>query len=741
MRVNDFAFIGGEEEGYDLPLQNFLPLLPKHVATAWVAENQLAGHYLIDPISANPILPVELAASGCKVLVSRSNPINWLMTEVLCQSGCGESIAAAVNKLLIHRKNDQSLEDLLKTIYLTPCSGCKKMVQAEGFIWEKGIAHPVGRVYSCPYCGDSGERETTDDDLENIRQLGNLEIYQSRAKQRVGVTKEYEEDSIKAALACYLPRALYVCMLLVNRLELLEMDKEMKKFLHAALLTVFNDAHNLRHWPPRDYRFLQFAVPQRSLEVNLYLSLTRAHQKWPQFAPSIPITYWPKLPAENGGVCFFQSRLAEKETLFNDLRHIAVTTIFPRPGQAYWTFSALWAGWLWGRNAVVPLRSALGRRRYDWFWYMKAIYQSMRRVQIKPDAAFRVFGIFPHFTPNLVFGLLMGMECAGLGLRGAAFRHNEELFQAEWVNTPNAIGEKRKIADVIRDSLKGIHEPVDLERIMMLAFVNQSLNRTATRTLREIEENEFTILNNEVKQTTDKGGVLIPTAASTQYGRKYILYERDDAAGPLSEQVEATVRTILQNAVEISRHSIDRMVCRRFMQQLTPEKELVNVVIDAYAEQVAEGIPQVKLRKQEYQAARESDMVEMENLIEKIGKQLGFAISRSKPIAWSNPQTNKTVYDFYITTSTQIANPVLKPALHEDAEHVLIYPGSRAALMHYRMQEDSRFSEAADQHWHFVKFRHVRRLAEDDQLSVASWKALLDRDPPLREPPAQLQII
>jgi hypothetical protein len=183
------------------------------------------------------------------------------------------------------------------------------------------------------------------------------------------------------------------------------------------------------------------------------------------------------------------------------------------------------------------------------------------------------------------------------------------------------------------------------------------------------------------------------------------------------------------------------MVCRRLMQQLTSEKELVNVVIDAYAEQVAEGIPQVKLRKQEYQAARESDMVEMENLIEKIGKRLGFAISRSKPIAWSNPQTNKTVYDFYITTSTQIANPVLKPALHEDAEHVLIYPGSRAALMHYRMQEDSRFSEAADQHWHFVKFRHVRRLAEDDQLSVASWKALLDRDPPLREPPAQLQII
>ena len=741
MRVNDFAFIGGEEEGYDLPLQNFLPSLPKNVASAWVAENQLEDHFLIDPISANPILPVELAASGCKVLVSRSNPINWLMTEVLCQSGCRESIAAAVNKLLIHRKNGQSLEDLLKTIYLTPCSGCKKMVQAEGFIWEKGIAHPVGRVYSCPYCGDSGERETTDDDLETIHQLGNLDIYQSRARQRVGVTQAYEADSINAALACYLPRALYVCMLMVNRLELLEMDKDMKKFLRAALLTVFNDAHNLRHWPPRDYRFLQFAVPQRSLEVNLYLSLTRAHQKWPQVAPSIPITYWPKLPTESGGVCFFQSRLAEKETLFKDLTAVAITTIFPRPGQAYWTFSALWAGWLWGKKAVIPLRSALGRRRYDWFWYMKAIYQSMRRIQIKPDASFRVFGIFPHFTPNLVFGLLKGMECAGLGLRGAAFRKNEELFQAEWSSTPNAKDEKMKIADVIRDSLQGIQEPLDFERIMMLTILKQSFNRADVHTIKEIEENEFTVLNDEIKRIAEKGSVLIPTAATTQYGSKYILYERDDTTAPLSEQVEASIRFILQTANEISRHSIDRMVCRQFMQRLTPEKELVNVVIDAYAEQVAAGMPQVKLRKQEYQEARESDIVEMENLIEDIGGRLGFATSRSKPIIWSDPKTNKTIYDFYITTSAETANPVLKPALHEEAEHVLIYPGSRAALIHYRMQEDQRYSEAIDHHWHFVKFRHVRRLAEDDHLSAASWKVLLDRDPPMREPPAQLQII
>src|SRR5690606_8560021 len=40
-----------------------------------------------------------------------------------------------------------------------------------------------------------------------------------------------------------------------------------------------------------------------------------------------------------------------------------VLTAVPRPSQAYWTLSALWSAWLWGRESAEALRAVLRRRR------------------------------------------------------------------------------------------------------------------------------------------------------------------------------------------------------------------------------------------------------------------------------------------------------------------------------------------------------------------------------------------
>jgi hypothetical protein len=90
--------------------------------------------------------------------------------------------ALQIDDLAARRPN---LEDQLRAVYATPCAGCGQMIQPQGFIWEQAGSQPVGRVYQCPFCGDEGEREVTESDLQNLNSLGGLGLHRARALQRV----------------------------------------------------------------------------------------------------------------------------------------------------------------------------------------------------------------------------------------------------------------------------------------------------------------------------------------------------------------------------------------------------------------------------------------------------------------------------------------------------------------------------------------------------------------------------
>jgi len=741
MRDNEFAYIPGKSSGGDFPLRNFLPPIPEHDLSTWVSENQLADRLLIDPISANPVLPIKLAQRGYRVLASRSNPINWLLTEVMSEPDFQKSISSAVNILLISRRNDQTLEDTFSQIYQTACVGCEKKIQAQGFIWEKDGQYPIGKIYTCPKCGDSGERDIAKEDIENLDNLGNLHIYHGRAMQMVGAKEKYEKDSVLDALACYLPRALYVCMILANRLRTIELDKHSKKFLRAALLLVFNDAHTLRHWPDRDYRFLQLTVPQRYLEKNLYLSLLNAHQHWPSGDHPIPVTYWPKIPGKDGGICFFQSRLARKSDIFHELNNLAITTVFPRPGRAYWTLSALWAGWLWGKNAVKPIRSALQRRRYDWFWYAKAINKSFSRLQITEKTSVRIFGIFPYFTPNLLFGLFAGMDSAGFQLQGAAYRESKKLLQAEWSpasvnNSENT--ENGDLEKTIRYCLRWGVDPVNFQELLMSVIIQSSLDGKIANHISDIEESAFSRFNNRLKNAIDKSNYIQAISQEGSPGTQYYNQSAAKDHKPMAEEIERFVLQVLRNSLEISTHAVDRLVCNRFTGNLTPDQELVYIILDTYADREDHV---VHLRENESDLRRKKDREEISSCLHNLGEKLGFAVYQDPHITWAEKSTHTVISEFFISNTLAFSGLLAAPRVHEKAQRFFIYPGSRAGLLFYRLQHDPRMAAAVRENWHLIKYRHIRRIAEREVLSLSTWQELIDSDPPLREPPAQMQIM
>ncbi|MDO9547307.1 MAG: hypothetical protein Q7J07_11250 [Pelolinea sp.] len=725
-------------------MQNFLPTLPRGTFPIWVEKMGISNHLLIDPISANPLLSVELAASGYRILSARSNPIIWLMTEVIAAAPTEGYFATVLNKLLNTRHGDITLSDHLQSLYETSCLNCGKMIQPDGFVWDKDKNWPIFKVYQCKHCGDGGEKGISDFDRENLIRLGNLGIHRSRAFQRVVFGGAYEQTSLNEALDCYLPRALYVCMLLVNVLDRLSLEKDQSKNIRAVLLSVFNDAHSLKHWPPRDYRFLQLSVPPRYFENNLYLSLQKVTQQWRHIENPVEISYWPNLPKERGGICFFQRELADKNQLVPENIETSITTIFPRPGQAFWTLSAIWAGWLWGKKAVSPMRSALSRRRYDWLWFTKAVHIALNRISTSLHTDTICLGLFPEYTPNLAFGLFTGMQTAGYQLEGSAYRNSDAILQCQWVRNPNIPSINRSeidLREIVRHYLALRGEPAEYHHIIMHVIIDYARKNGISGKLSEITETDFTQLQNLIKQLLSDIYFLNPHQSELPGGSRWWLINEKNIECPISERVEIEIRNFLMQRNETQIFELDLEICSKFNGSQTPERDLINATLQAYADPKPENPNIFRLRLNETSTLREKDLIEIKELIKKNGNSFHLQVSGEETISWIDPITKEILYIFYPTITAEISRFVFRQKAEERIHQVIVFPGSRSSLLYYRLSHDPRLSSATKERWHFLKFRSVRSLGERENLNLESWEELLDSDPPLLNSPNQLPII
>ena len=100
----------------------------------------------------------------------------------------------------------------------------------------------------------------------------------------------------------------------------------------------------------------------------------------------------------------------------------AALAALPRPNQAYWTLSALWAGWLWGIEAAAPFKSVLRRRRYDWGWHTAALSSGYTHISRLLSPETPVLGLAGEAEPGFLSAALIAADLAGLELQGLALR-------------------------------------------------------------------------------------------------------------------------------------------------------------------------------------------------------------------------------------------------------------------------------------------------------------------------------
>ncbi len=411
------------------PLARFLPPVPDGPARAFSAQIGPPGNWLLDPFGASPRFAVELARAGQRVLVAAGNPVLRFLLDLTAQPPTLADLQAALSDLAAARKENERLETHIQSLYLTHCANCGHEVAAEAFLWDSRSGTMTGRIYNCLFCGHGGEQPTTSDDLERAAQWArSAGLHRARALERIAPGNDPDRPFAEEALTFYQPRAVYALGTLINRLDGISTTDERRRCMQALLLWACDACNSLWAHPSERPRPKQLSFPNIFRENNVWLALEAGVKAWATDEAPLPSALWPDEPPESGGIVIFEGPLRDLTPALSDIPLKAVSGTIPRPNQAFWTLSALWAGWLWGHEAVGPFKAVLRRRRYDWSWHaeaLRALFSNLIEIA-SPETLF--FAALAEAEPSFVTAAVLAARAAGFEvLKVSAHAESEPL--------------------------------------------------------------------------------------------------------------------------------------------------------------------------------------------------------------------------------------------------------------------------------------------------------------------------
>jgi hypothetical protein len=727
-----FVFRPGAVLDRDVPLGRYLPRLPMGAATSWLGETVQAGSWVIDPFGASPQLALEAARGGYRILVAANNPISRFLIEFGATPPGADDMRAALAALASARLGEERLEPHIHSLYSTTCDYCGGEVNAEAFLWEKDAEGPYARIYTCPHCQHTGEYPATPEDIEKAAQYPAGGIHRSRALARVASSEDPIRENAEEALDVYPPRAVYALFTLINKLEGLSISEIQRDMLSALILYACDRANTLWQVPSARARPKQLTIPPKYRENNIWLALEQAIPLWANGQPATPMTYWPDTPGEEGGICLFEGRVKDLAGELGDIPIQAVVTAFPRPNQAYWTLSALWSGWLWGREAASPFAGVLQRRRYDWAWHTTALENSLRHLHQALETNTPFFGMVTENEAGFDAAVMVATDMAGFSLESIALRRKTGQTQCVWIKRevkpqPAPMEAAALIQSAAQDYLAQRGEPAQYLKLQAAG-----LSALAQYGKIDLPGQSPAEVYGEIRAALEFGmtgrtGFLRyrPSEHSFEVGLWWTS-EQEEIQEPLADRVEMELLKFLLNSPGSPFVAVENAMCRVFPGLETPEQDLITTILESYGWEDKEGGWHV--RESDLPHARREDVTEIGHLLIQMGEMLGFVVEeRERAYTWHHLATNEILH-FHVIASAILGRIVSDPQ-HDPKEGLIVLPGGRSNLVLYKMESNPRLEQDINQGWRFLKFRSIRRLWENPKLNRSNLAAQIALDP------------
>lgn len=732
----DISFAPGDSKPGPSPLSRFIPPLESGSVRRALHRFAAPGELLLDPFGASPRLAIEAAAAGRAVLVAVNNPIIRYLLRHTARPFSLEQLQASLSHLATATKDGGRLEPFLLDLYRTRCSRCREWVSAEYFVWDRELGELILRFYTCPHCNHSIEEPVTEDDRARAGEFTPRGLHHAMALEQLAPRDSPDRQHAEDALAVYPERAIFAVVTLLNKIEQLEHGQEAAQ---ALMLSALDQANALWGHPEGRSRPLQLVASARYLESNVWRALERAIGHWSLEDPAVELHQWEGSPAlEPGSITLYAGpvRNLARELPAGSIEH--VLSVIPRPNQAFWTLSALWAAWLWGRGAADPIRAVLRRRRYDWAWHAEALRSTLGAVSDRLSQSVRVLGFIPDVEPGFLAAVLAGFDGSGFELTGRALRVAEQQAlltwklggsgvgprQAGWLDRPMreaVVGALRQRGEPARYALPHAAAWTALAGQRWLANVEASENRSA-----------ISVVGERLDQTLGDSQVFLHLGRGQEpESGHYWLADDEQVEAPLADRVEELVLSALRAAESVQLEELDADLCLQLPGLLTPDRNYLEDCLRSYAVRSgADG--RWRLRPEDHPEARAADRAEIAELLEQLGERLGFAVRRDPGVRWRD-ERDGTELTFSIHETARFGR--VGPEADVRPGQARVIPGGRGALIAEKARRDPLLRGWLDSGPRILKFRHVRRLIEDTTLDRSNLMQRLTLDPPGPEDP------
>jgi hypothetical protein len=689
-------------------------------------------------------LVLEAARTGYRVLVTINNPVTRFLLEMSANPPTDADFKAALADLAVVKKGDERLQSHLQSLYITTCAKCENEVQAESFLWRKGEDAPYARVYTCLHCEDAGERVATSDDIDRAKRIKSTDaLHRSRAFERVAALDDEDRVYAEEAISHYLPRPLYFLTTVINRLDSLKLSPERKRALSAMVLVACDAGNTLWGHPSERRRPKQLNIPSQFREHNLWMMLEHGLGIWTETGSGVAVEAWPNKIPESGGICIYEGRLKDlAHEVQKEIPIAAVIGSVPRPNQAFWTLSALWAGWLWGSEAVEPYKAALRRRRYDWAWNATALNAAFSHLfeLLPPGTPF--LGLLPEAEPSFLTSTLTAANTAGFDLTSLALRTEHDPIQLMWIRSEQM---KRDATDPkIDDVQKAIYshllergEPASYLHVHAAGLIalmeahalhkkdiefDEALRRTNSMIQKALSDDER-FVHYSTGENVDTGmWGLRPSRAERPSSALHSA--QDEIKDSLSDRIEMAVVKFLQKNPDSIYLEIEDDLYPQFPGLLTPSKAMIYAVLTSYATKENSAW---RLRPEDVANSRRMELNTITAMLEAVGTRLNFTTRKEdNNFLWDDSE-DKAVYAFFVLASALVGRAINETPFPPERT-IIVIPGGRAGLIQYKAQRDPSLA-ARIKNYRLVKYRLLRTLFEVPVLTRETFSEQVVSDP------------
>jgi hypothetical protein len=350
------------------------------------------------------------------------------------------------------------------------------------------------------------------------------------------------------------------------------------------------------------------------------------------------------------------------------------------------------------------------------------------------QASTPTFALIGEAEPGFLSAAMVAADNAGFELLGSAMPTDGGQAQISWQRSlaePTGTLNEEERVDIVRSAAKEYLQETG-EPGNYLSLHTVALSALAQAGALHVHQQALADTLAQVNRTLE--GALTYRGGFSRYGGseksleigQWWLREAPKNINPLSDRLETELVRLLIAHPDILLIDIFNALYKLFPGLQTPSAELIQTCLESYSEETAPGSGIWHIHPQNTPKARQADLNNIKKLIAKIGRALGYRVEAKQPLVWRD-EDDRVVYAWYITASAVIADIIFDNTFPPE-KSLITLPGGRSNLVAFKLQHDPRLRQAVEEGWRFVKYRHVRWLAQNPLLDRAVLDPFLTQD-------------